>query len=46
MPAPHPPKAAPFVALPPQPKIPHPLTSAAAPSTTTASFNQRKLRAA
>jgi hypothetical protein len=42
MPAPHPPKAPPFVALPAQPKIPQPATSADTPSTATANLNQRQ----
>jgi hypothetical protein len=46
MPAPHPPKAPPFVALPPQPKIPQPASSAVTPSTATASLRRRLLRAA
>jgi hypothetical protein len=45
MPAPHPPKAAPFVALPPQPKIPHPESNAAIPSATTPWPRRRQLRA-
>jgi hypothetical protein len=46
MPAPHPPKAPPFVALPPQPKIPQPASSAVTPSTTTASLRRRQLHVA
>jgi hypothetical protein len=45
MPAPHPPKAAPFVALPPQPKIPHPESSVAIPRATTPWPRRRQLRA-
>jgi hypothetical protein len=46
MPAPHPPKAPPFVALPAQPKIPQPATSAATPNATTANRRRRQLHAA
>jgi hypothetical protein len=46
MPAPHPPKAPPFVALPLQPKIPQPATSAATPNTATANRRRRQLHAA
>jgi hypothetical protein len=46
MPAPHPPKAPPFVALPAQPKIPQPASSAVTPSTATASLRRRQLHAA
>jgi hypothetical protein len=45
MPAPHPPKAPPFVALPPQPKIPQPLTSAATPTAIAANFRRRNIPA-
>jgi hypothetical protein len=44
MPAPHPPKAPPFVALPAQPKIPQPASNAVIPSTATASLRRRQLR--
>jgi len=46
MPAPHPPKAPPFVALPLQPKIPQPASSAVTPSTATASLRRRQSHAA
>src|SRR5471030_3063191 len=46
MPAPHPPKAPPFVALPPQPKIPQSASSAVTPSTATASLRRRQLHSA
>ncbi|CAH2799497.1 MAG: hypothetical protein CBCREVIR_1992 [Candidatus Burkholderia crenata] len=45
MPAAHPPKAPPFVALPAQPKIPQPLTSTATPTATAANFRRRSIPA-
>jgi hypothetical protein len=45
MPAPHPPKAAPFVALPLQPNIPHPASSVAIPRATIPWPRRRQLRA-
>jgi hypothetical protein len=46
MPAPHPPKNPSFDALPPQPKIPHPLSSAATPSANTPIPTRRPTRLA